>query len=330
MLSGRNTLRYALAGEAYRANIIRMSNMDISGCDHLVTTRHGLFAVNRDAIRLIAYGLFYGLTIHENLIFAFEACDAPHSHSARGRLVRLRRDADRIVAADVIATGLDNGCHQIDLIHGWICVTDTYNQRILRYHPDGGAPDVLRPIAGGGIGGRNGPDDWHHGYVHVNSIIAQGDDILLMLHNGADKTMRPSEIARLDRDWRLLDRTPVDGMGCHSFAVLEDDTILTCGSFAGELVSTGGTKVRVCDMMTRGLSVGDDVIVVGGTMFAGRETRDATQGELFFLDRDYRPLGSIPVPAPPMDIRRIDGRDRSLSGHVAALAGRTRTPVNPS
>ncbi|MES3101652.1 hypothetical protein [Sphingomonas faeni] len=321
MGAGRNTVRYALATQAYRSGTVRLVDPDLSGYEHIVGTRRGLFAANRAGVKLIAYGLFYGLTIHDDMILAFEACDRVHSLSARGRLVRFRREGAHIAAADVIATGLDNGCHQIDIVDGRICVIDTYNQRILRYPLTGGEGEILHPIPGNFLrdsGTDDGRDDWARGYAHVNSLIACGDAILLMLHNGADKTGRPSEIMRFDRDWRPIAQIPVDGLGCHSFAVLENGAVLTCGSFGGELVSTDGVKVAVCDMMTRGLSVDAETIVVGGTAFAERNVRDEEQGAILFLDRGYRRQAIVAIPAPPMEIRRIDGCDRSLSGHIAA------------
>lgn len=306
------TIRSALATRAYRANTVRLAGHDLSGATHIVATRDGLFATDGNTLGRIAYGMFYGITIQPHAILAFEACDRPREPSARGRIVRFRHMQGRIVGSDILATGLDNGCHQIDLIHGRLCVTDTYNQRVAAFAEDGGAPEFLYPL------GRAAGNDWAGGYAHVNSLIAHGDDILLLLHNGADRTARPSEVLRLTRDWRPIARQPLDGLGCHSFAILEDDTVLACGSFAGELVSTDGCRVKVCDMMTRGLSVGDAEIVVGGSAFAGRDARDAAPGALFFLDRDYRVATRLEVPAPVMEIRRLDGRDRSLSAHVAA------------
>lgn len=318
-MAGHDTLRIALAIQAYRSGTVRLAEPDLAGHTHLVATRHGLFATDGESLRLIAHGLFYGLTLTSDAIVAFEACDRPRNATRRGRLVRFRREGDRIVGADILADGLDNGCHQIDLVGDRLCVVDTYAQRIMRYPIGAGAPEVLRPVPGAEA------SDWASGYAHVNSVLARDGEVLLMLHNGAVRTGRPSEIARLDRDWRLVERITVDGHGCHSLAVLEDGAVLTCGSFAGELIATDGLKIRVCDMMTRGLSVGDDVIAVGGSAFADRYERDTANGAVFFLDRQYRSLGRVTVPAPVMEIRRIDGRDRSLSRHLEALA--VATPV---
>jgi hypothetical protein len=306
-------VRVALAGRAYRSRTVRLATRDLAGCSHIVGTRHGLFATDGGSVRLIAYGMFFGITVRDELIFAFEACDRPRSRTPRGRIVRFRRDGMTIVAADVIAEGLDTGCHQIDIIDGRLCVIDTYNQRVLRLALAGGEPETLFPLPPARF------DDWVGGYVHLNALIAHGDEILLMLHNGAGKTGRPSEVARLSRDWRLIARTTLDGLGCHNFAILENGSVLMCGSMAGELISTDGLKIGVTEMLTRGLSVDDAGIVVGGSRIVDRASRDAAEGALFFLDRNYGPVRSVPIPSLPMEIRRIDGRDRSLSDHLARI-----------
>lgn len=303
--------RVALARKAYDAGTVRLADPNLAGFEHLVATRHGLFAVNRDQHRLVAYGLFYGLTVAGDTIYAFEACGEPREKTKQGRIVRFHIAGDAVVAADVFATGLDNGCHQIDFIHGRLCVIDTYNQQIVRFPAAGGAPEMLRPVPCGV------DRDWAGGYVHLNSLIARGDEILLMLHNGAEKTGRDSEIGVFDREWRLIGREAVAGKGCHNFAILEDGMLLTCGSYAGELLGSDGLRVKVCDLMTRGLSVDATQIVVGGSTFSERDLRDDAGGAIHFLDRDYRLQATLPLPAPPMEIRRIDGQDRSLSGFLA-------------
>ncbi len=310
---GEATIRAALAMQAYRSGVVRLVDPDLSGCTHLVATRHGLFATDGRDLRRIAHGFFYGITILHDAILVFEAGDWPRSPTRRGRIVRFRRKGDRIVGSDILATGLDNGCHQIDVIDDRLYVLDTYSQRVLSFALDGGVPEEIYPL------GEASDGDWAGGYAHVNSLIAHGDAILLLLHNGANRTGRTSEIARLTRDWQLVDRVAVDGLGCHGFAVLEDGAVLTCGSFAGELIATDGLKVSVFDMMTRGLSVDAGGIVVGGSAFAERSARDTAGGALVFLDRAYRRIGRLAVPGPVTEVRRIDGRDRSLSRYLADL-----------
>lgn len=321
-----SAIRYALAREAYRTGTVRLVDPDLSGCDRLVATRSGLFAIGRGTVRRVAHGVFFGLTVCGDTIFAFEAGDRPAAETDRGRIVRFHRADTRIVSADVFATGLDNGCHQIDVIGDTLCVVDTYNQRIVRLSLDGGARQVLQPLGSAARG------DWAGGYVHVNSLLASGSEILLLLHNGADTTGRASEVLRLDRAWRVLSRETLAGSGCHGLAVLEDGTLLTCGSSDGEIVTGDRVRLKVCEMMTRGLSVDAETIAVGGTAFAARDRRDAAAGRMFLLDRAGRVIETFELPGSPTEICRIDGRDRSLSPYLASLPPRLHpalTNTNP-
>lgn len=317
-MSGDRSLQVALSGLAYERREVRLVSRDLSGCDHLVASRRGLFAVNPREHRLIAHGLFFGLTIDGNDIFAFEACDRPRAASNRGRIVRLSRDGDRIISAEIIAEGLDNGCHQIDLIGETLFVADTYCQRIIAVGPDGATREYepLPPLVKRG---------WAPHYAHMNSLIASGEQRLILLHNGAEAS--PSEVALLDADWRIVERRPLAGRGCHNFAILEDGSLLSCGSAAGELIGSDGLRVKVSELMTRGLSVGKDTIVVGGSAFSERDRRDELPGAIYFLDRDYRTLATLPMPGPPTEIRRIDGADLSLSNHVQTLGLTLRWPA---
>lgn len=322
-LASRRVLGEALARRAYGERRVRLASRDLSGCEHLVSTRRGLFAVARDGHRLIAHGQFFGLTVEGNTLFAFEACDRPSAPTRLGRIVRLHRAGDQIVAADVFVDGLDNGCHQIDLIGDTLFVADTYRQHIVAIDPDGTAHEYQPiPLAAA--------RDWESGYVHLNSLIASGDCRLALLHNGAGHTGLCSEVAILDDGWRLIERRALAGSGCHGLAVLEDGTLLSCGSFAGELIGSNGLRVKVTKLMTRGLSVGREAIVVGGSVFAERDVRDRSMGEVFFLDRNYQLLGTLAMPAPPTEIRRIDGADLSLSNHVRRLGLDVRWPGSPT
>jgi hypothetical protein len=217
----------------------------------------------------------------------------------------------RIVDTEVFVTGLDNGCHQIDLIGNTLVVVDTYRQRILEVAPDATVKE-FQPFPFDRE--QRGPAD----YVHFNSVLACGDRRLLLLHNDFGRTGRASEIALLDASWTVVDCRPMEGTGCHNLALLEDGSVLSCGSVEGALISTAGIRAKVSNLMTRGLAVGQDVIAVGGSTFSEREHRDSEPGVLHLLDRQFRLLSSLPLPAPPTEIRRLDGNDLSLSRHVAA------------
>lgn len=308
--ASEEALSLALAHAAYTSGTLRVVETNLSGYTHLVASRQGLFVIDRRRVTRIAYGLFYGITIEAPFVYAFECCDLPRSYTQRGRIVRLTIENERITASSVLANELDNGCHQIDLIDGHLCVLDTYNQRVLRMAVDGTHAEFLHPLpAADG-------QDWSRGYVHVNSLLEIDDGIALLLHNGGTHTGKPSSVMFCDRDWQPQRLHTLDGAGCHNLALLEDGTLLACGSLNGALISTQGLNIPVSNQMTRGLSVGADEIVVGASTFSSRQNRHTRAGTVSFLKRDYTPELELDVPGAPTDIRRLDGQDYSLSSHV--------------
>lgn len=311
----------ALARAAYDSDDVRLTRADISGCSHLVATRQGLFAIDGERHVRVAFGSFYGLTLREGAVFAFEACDLAGLDTVLGRIVRLDRDGDRIASGVVLARGLDNGCHQIDFIGDLLHVLDSQNQRILRFAPDGDPRDTVYPLP------PMRERAWSQGYAHINSLLRVGDQTLLLLHNGVSHTGRQSEVAVFDAAWRETARWPLPGGGCHNLVVLEDGTLLSCGSMAGELISLDGPRLRVSDLMTRGLSVDEDMIVVGAAWFSARADRHATPGTVTTLDRAFRIRSVLTVPGAPTEIRRLDGRDFGLSAFRAHLPPILRGPT---
>lgn len=314
-LTESDKIARALARAAYDKGEVRLTGAAFAGCTHLVATRQGLFAVSTTHHVRIAFGSFYGLTLRGGAIFAFEACDLAGLDTHRGRIVRLECEADRIVSARVLAAGLDNGCHQIDFIDGRLTVLDTQRQRVLRFSEnerDWAPVYPLPPMV---------ERAWSQGYVHINSLLQAGGQILLLLHNGVAHTGRPSEVAIFDLDWRETARWPLPGGGCHNLVLLEDGSLIACGSMAGAIIGLDGPVARVSDAMTRGLSVGAESVVVGAGKFTARRDRQAAPGTVHFLDRAYAPVASLEVPGAPTEIRRLDACDLGLSTFRQTLPG---------
>ena len=249
-------------------------------------------------------------------IFVFEACDLPRGPTCQGRVtVKLTRVGERISRAEVVAKGLDNGCHQMDFIDDRLHVVDTYQQWIVRFDEEMRGGEMVYPLPRKTerVWGPANPE-----YGHVNSLLAVGESRLL-LHNGAEQTGRPSEIVVCDREWKQVARRAVSGLGCHGLALLEDGTLLVCGSVAGELISVAGMRVPVSPYYTRGLAVGWGSVVVGASRLSDREGRLRNSGTVTFMDRNYAVRAVLEVPGAPTEIRRLDGMDGSLSGYLRSV-----------
>lgn len=319
-LTDTEELARALARSAFEQDKVRLTHHDASGCTHLVATRRGLFAVDAQRCIQLAFGSFYGLTIIHDAAYAFEACDLAGLDNCHGRIVRFDRLGEGMASAQVVAKGLENGCHQIDFLDGLLHVVDSQNQRILRFDCAGTALDPIYPLP------PMRERAWSQGYAHINSLLQVSDRNLLLLHNGFSHTGRASEVAVFSRDWQEIARWPLPGKGCHNLVVLEDGRLISCGSMAGEIIGLDAAVIRISDMMTRGLSVGHDEIVVGAATFSARHNRHTTPGTVTFLDRDYRITAQRAIPGAPTEIRRIDGRDLGLSAYRATLPPALRGP----
>jgi hypothetical protein len=210
-----------------------------------------------------------------------------------GRIVRLRLRDRRLSDPEVLVTGLDNGCHQIAIIEGALCVLDTYNQLILRFTLRGEALGARAPFPIASA------DDQTGVYVHMNSIRLIGDRIGLILHNGAARPRKPSELAMLDKDWRVVERRSLAGHGCHDILPWADGALLHCGSLDGELIGPGGERIKVSDGMTRGLAMNADWVMIGTMPLLERAPRDTATGGVVYLDHAFHRLAEVKIPGMP-------------------------------
>jgi hypothetical protein len=293
----------------YHLDLVFVKKADLGLFTHVVASREGLYAINRETHLKLADGQFFGLTVRGSSLFCFQAHDFVSSRSNRGRIIEISMADGFLFSAKVRSKGFDNGCHQIDFIGEDLFVVDTYNQRILKLDRDFRIREFLFPIS-------PAPRDaWDEGYAHLNSIVCHEGEIFLLKSNGGLKTGRLSEVLRCDSELHVKETFTLPGLLCHNLVFLEDGTLLSCGSAEGTIVSREGVVARIGEMMTRGLSIDFDVLVVGDSFFATRHQRRYVPGSVFFYDRSYRLLARQRLPAAPTEIRRIDGRDLSLSNY---------------
>lgn len=297
---GVEKARLALARQAYESGRFRMVHDDLRGFDCLVASRQGLFACNRSEARLIAYGFVFGMAVHRGFLYLFEACDRPRHPTRLGRIVRLRCRDRRLSDPEILVTGLDNGCHQIAIIDDALCVLDTYNQLILRFTLVGEALGARAPFPIAPA------DDQTSAYVHMNSIRLVGDRIGVILHNGAARPRKPSELAWLDMDWRVVERRALAGHGCHDILPWADGETLHCGSLDGELIGPGARRIKIGDGMTRGLAMNAGLIMIGTMPLLERASRDTATGGVVFLDHAFHRLAEIKIPGMPTVILAIE------------------------
>lgn len=290
----------ALARDAYERNLVRISKSDLTAYTWLVASHSGVFAVAKDRVCTAIHGWFFGICRHENQFYLYENCGLRDRSVYLGRIVRIDLINGRLANPTVLVTGLHTNCHQVRVIDGLLCVVDTANQAIRRYTLDGELVDVKHPFPVARSNSRTGK------YLHLNSVAKIGSRIAVMRHNGKALPEKASELAWLDADWNLLSLHPLDGQWCHDIVEDEHGVLWHCGSKAGQLLASDGRKVAISDdMLTRGLAIGDDRIIVGISSFGPRETRHALLGGVVILDRAFNRIADIELDGPPTDIAPI-------------------------
>nr|WP_298645053.1 hypothetical protein [uncultured Tistrella sp.] len=283
---------------------------------HLVASREGLYVAGIAGCERRRDGLYFGATIRDGAAWVFESLDADlHARTSRGRILRLPIDPATagFGPAEVVADGLDNGCHQIDFVRGQLVVVDTYRQKLVVFSEDFSTCTVHYPA------GQADADTGDTGYVHMNGIGGDGRDLYVMLSHAGVQPARPSEVLRLDASFNQVERFTLPGLMCHDLVVLEDGRLIANGSMGGFLIDRQGIIAQVDNLLTRGLSIGTDDVVIGSSTFGDRERRIAATGRLTFTGRDLALRARYDLPAAPTQIRRLDGRDLSIFDYRATI-----------
>jgi hypothetical protein len=281
---------------------------DVSGDspDYIVASREGLYIVNRSRWRRVADGRFFGVTVHGSDVYCFKTVSRkmaalnPHC----GQIVRYRYvSSGSFVGPEILVRGLDHNCHQIDFFDGSFYVVDTRGQSLIEFDDNWRCANVhqILPPA----------EEGSSSYAHLNSFLGCNDTIYVMQHNF--QRQLPSKIIELDRHYRVRRTIILSLSACHDIVRLESGRLLFCESHQGRLSCDDGSSYQIDNLLTRGLAVGVDEIVVGSSLYGKRLARDLLPGFVTFLDRSYRRVARLHLPAAPTQIRRLDGCDLSLS-----------------
>ena len=295
-------------------NGVTFLKRNLRGYTHFVAAQNGLYAVNSTSYQRILRGKFYGITIRDGELYAYQAMGEGETKSnPNGRILKITIQNDRIEKVKVVANGLDSGCHQIDFVGDDLLVVDCYNGAILQMRPGSSEePKAYYPL--GKISRAAARDQYH-----MNSIVGHPDGTVWVLlhHSGIER----SEIIVLDKQFEIMRRFSVDAAAAHNIVFTNDRSeYLISDSLGGRVISSNGVAIDggVGMMMVRGLSLDENLCVVGDSIFGSRPLRRFVPGRVHFFDRHTWQLKSmLTLPGAPTDIRRIDGKDFSISNYFA-------------
>lgn len=154
-------------------------------------------------------------------------------------------------------------------------------------------------------------------YGHFNSIFFDGKNINILAHNVSSKTGRKSEVFVYNDKFEKENVIEVDGYNCHNIYT-NNNSMIVCNSFYNNLYDYKKNKVLFqCDKFTRGLSISDDYIMVGGSPFklnATEEERSSEDSSVYILDKDYNKVCEVLLyKCQVNEIRRVDSVDYCMS-----------------
>lgn len=285
------------------SNLHQISNLHHSiKQEFIVSTKRGLFLISRSCLYKIFDGHYYGATLSNTDIYVFEKVSEKN-----GRILKIPYDLNKIDKKNVsvFLEDLSAGCHQIDIQSGYLYITDSYNNRVIKV--DIQTMDVCEFFPKGTLdNGRNSTN-----YAHINSIYLTFEHVYLFCHNETKKTGIYSSILILNHKFELLKEIKTSASNGHNIINLNGDLIY-CDSLNNALMAND-IMVYKADMFTRGLSVTNDYFVLGGSEYARRKERERVKGKLYFINKKFNTICTVRMPGMVQEVRRINGKDYALS-----------------
>lgn len=277
---------------------IKKINVDI-GRVLIIATKNGLYILENNHLYKILNGEYYGITLYGNNTYIFEKINN------KGRIIAFKKSICVKQKYEIFIDDISPGCHQIDFIDNYLFITDTYNNRLLKYNLDGDKINEYYPL------GKLSNSRESHNYSHINSIYGFRESIYILCHNESKKTGKKSEIIKLNNKMKVIKKIKIDALSAHN-CVIYDDKILVCDSLNKRLIYDN-IEVLKCNLFTRGLSVFNDLIFVGGSEYANRDKREFAKGAIFVLDNNFNLIDKVKMPAMVQEIRGTNHEDYSFS-----------------
>lgn len=296
--------------------------------DFLIGTLSGLLYFHQGKLYRLFDGRVYGITRHHDRWYVYRNQELSFGKGwgpQKGQILsfRLEGPSARDLRAEVGL--LDPEVHQLDIFQGQLFATDTANNCLLVFDI---TPKGLENPACHYPNGRLPENGSKTNYVHINSVFHDGEHIYLVYHNQTYKTGRMSEVVKLDKDYRVVDRWETPGKSAHNIYV---DTYghLICNSQDGELYYKDHLLVKI-PYYTRGLALNNERVLLGASEFANKAQRAGKDGHVFALDREnFQPLAQLSIPGSGSiyEVRFVDQPDYGLS-ETAVTQAEERLPLS--
>ena len=253
--------------------------IEIEKYTHVVSTRGGLYLVNRYEFKKIASGMFFGLTLDDaGDLFAFEfphykssVWDLPFRHAKRessneGHVVKFSVKDGVLLEPVITHKGLANNTHDIAFHEGRLYSVDCEGQAV-RVHLSQNEYRETKVFNDGG-------------YYHINSMNFSDGKLYLMKCINARSALS-SSVSIFDLEFNLLDEIHLNAERAHDIVFSEEEKDTTsfwvCDSRNGYIVKSDSAeryRVRTSPSLgiaTRGLARNNKFWIVGCGYLGGYE-----------------------------------------------------------
>jgi len=270
----------------------------------LIATKRGLYQIHKNQLFFVMKGNFYGITYVNDSVYVFQRI-YPY-----GRIVTLTMNKEyRFTSKQIFMNSLSPGCHQIDVYNEKLFICDSNNNRIIKNDLKSDLIEYHYPLGKLKNGRRS------ENYGHINSIFILKDKITILCHNQTANTGKYSEIFNLNKQFHIKEKIETLSNSAHNILPL-NGKILHCDSL-NAAVKLDKQVVFKGTLFTRGLSVSDSHILVGGSEYRERDEREKADGCIYVLRKnDFNFLYDIKIPGMVQEIRRLDGIDYSMSQYA--------------
>tara|TARA_Y100001954_G_scaffold234286_1_gene289448 strand:+ start:836 stop:1894 length:1059 start_codon:yes stop_codon:yes gene_type:complete len=276
------------------------------------TQKKGLLLYNRgEIIQLFKKKGFYGLTKHKKNYYAF------HITGFHGNIISFALKDKKAIKPYVVIRGLSKGIHQIDFIDDDLYVTNTYDNSILIYNKIYNKKNIHWKNYDNIIypNGKLSNGRFSSNYNHFNSIFRYKKFIYLFAHNETMKSSRNSEIYKLDKNnFNIIEIKKTAGSNGHNIYI-DENQILFCKSIEGTLASEKKDILKHKNIFTRGLSVSNKYLILGGSEIAhNRNDRGSSSGYVYIYNLNFKLLQKICIDKTQIqEVRQINIEEKTLS-----------------
>lgn len=219
---------------------------------------------------------------------------------------------------------LNFGLHQIDFIGDHLFVTNTYYDSVAVYKYNHKYPYSFKFYkeifpSRDLVSDTKSSKKWTKYSKtpgHFNSVYNSKNTLKIMAHNVSTKTGKNSQIFVYDMDFNKIEVIDLyNARNCHNIYESKDSLIF-CNSAERCVVDYISNNILFkCDKFTRGLSISNDYILLGGTSYSTKDklTR-STESSIYIFDNCWNFISEIILNNCEInEIRRIDKIDYGLS-----------------